>query len=153
MVANSETIHLGSRGRKKWNPLLWCPRQILPLRRSKALEVVGGLLKRMQRDRLRARAVRRPLDALRLLQLLGEISLASPIGGEGEVRNLRDPNLVHAPLHEEIFSPRAKFPVRILALPIERRLARLERKVLNASEDTTSRCPKKPNITFLQFSM
>merc|ERR1712186_291006 len=51
---------------------------------------------------------------------------AFPIGGEGEVRNLRDPNLVHALLHEEIFSPRAKLPVRILALPIERRLARLE---------------------------
>merc|ERR1719401_112377 len=31
--------------------------------------------------------------------------------------------------------------------------SRLERKVLNASEDTTSRCPKKPYITFLQFSM
>merc|ERR1712032_121851 len=35
----------------------------------------------MQHNGLRACAVRRPFDALRLLQLLGQIGLASSIGG------------------------------------------------------------------------
>merc|ERR1711972_17365 len=98
-------------------------RQILCL--GEALEVVGGLPKWMEHDLLRVLAVRRvtPIGALPEGWM---ILLAHSVSIHGEVRLLSHTELVHAPLHEHVLSPRAKLPIWIIALPSESRLAVLE---------------------------
>ena len=98
-------------------------RKILSL--CEALEVVSGLPEWMERDLLRVLAVRRvtPIGALPEGWM---ILLAHSISIHGEVRLLSHTDLVHAPLHEQVLSPRAKLPIWIIALPSESRLAGLE---------------------------